>query len=226
MTEADPDILAVLSPRVLISAYAQGAFPMVQDGEVLWFSPEIRGLMPLDERFHISRRLDRTIRSGRFECTVDRCFPAVMDLCAEDREPDGTWISPEMKLAYGRLHRAGLAHSVEVWPAGRVGRGRPAGGLYGVTLGAAFFAESMFHRVTDAGKVAVVHLVERLRSGGFLFCDVQWTTPNLRRFGAYDVPRQEYLALLERALRLQCHFAPGPDAERKDENHLSSDTTG
>ena len=207
MTETDPDILAVLSPRVLISAYAQGIFPMVQDGEVLWFSPEMRGLMPLDERFHVSRRLGRTIRRGLFECTVDRCFSTVMDLCAENRQPDGTWISAEMKVAYGRLHRAGLAHSVEAWPAGQVGRGMPAGGLYGVTLGAAFFAESMFHRVTDAGKVALAHLVERLRSRGFLFCDVQWTTANLRRFGAYDVPCDGYLALLAQALDTPRDFA-------------------
>ena len=163
--------------------------------------------MPLDQRFHVSRRLARTIRAGTFACTVDACFGAVMDLCAKDRLPDGTWISPEMKVAYGRLHEAGLAHSVEVWPAGQVGPGMPAGGLYGVTLGGAFFAESMFHRVTDAGKVAVVHLVERLRERGFLFCDVQWTTDNLRRFGAYDVPRDEYLDLLARALKLPCDFA-------------------
>jgi len=207
MPELDPDILAVLSPEVLISAYAQGVFPMVQDGEVLWFSPDPRALMPLDDRFHISRSLARTIRSGRFECTVDTCFPVVMDLCAENREPDGTWISVEMKVAYAILHEASLAHSVEAWPAGQVGQGRPVGGLYGVTLGGAFFAESMFHRATDAGKVAVAALVERLRGQGFLFCDVQWTTENLSRFGAYDLPRDEYLALLARALDMPCHFA-------------------
>ena len=207
MSDIDPDILAVLAPRVLFSAYGQGVFPMVQDGEALWFSPDPRGLMPLDGRFHVSRRLARTIRAGKFECTVDTCFGTVMDLCAEDREPDGTWISPEMKVAYGRLHDAGLAHSVETWPAGQVGRGLPAGGLYGVTLGGAFFAESMFHRVTDAGKVALAHLVDRLRECGFSLCDVQWTTNNLRRFGAYDVPRDEYLGLLDRALTLPCTFA-------------------
>ena len=206
MTDIDPDILAALAPRVLVSAYGQGVFPMVQDGEVLWFSPDPRGLMPLDERFHVPRRLARTIRGGRFECTADACFSAVMDLCAENREPDGTWISAEMKVAYGRLHQAGLAHSVEAWPAGKVGLGRPAGGLYGVTLGGAFFAESMFHRVTDAGKVALAHLVERLRERRFVVCDVQWTTENLTRFGAYDVPRDEYLGLLARALRLPRDF--------------------
>jgi len=206
MLEPDPDIMAVLSPRVLISAYAQGLFPMVQDGEVLWFSPAPRALMPLDDRFHVSRSLARTIRRGRFDCTVDTCFSSVMDLCAEDREPDGMWISVEMKLAYTTLHHAGLAHSVEAWPAGQVGQGLPAGGLYGVTLGGAFFAESMFHRATDAGKVALVYLVERLRRRGFAFCDVQWTTENLCRFGAHDLPRDDYLALLAQALDMPCRF--------------------
>ena len=207
MPGPDPDILAALSPQVLISAYSQGVFPMVQDGEVLWFSPDPRGLMPLDDRFHVSRRLRRTVRGGRFECTVDTCFGVVMDLCAENREPDGTWISVEMKVAYTVLHEASLAHSIEAWPAGQVGRGRPVGGLYGVTLGGAFFAESMFHRATDAGKVALAYLVERLRRQGFLFCDVQWTTENLCRFGAYDVPRDEYFALLAKALEMSCQFA-------------------
>jgi len=209
MPDLDADILAVLSPRVLVSAYAQGLFPMVQDGEVLWFSPDPRGLMPLDERFHVARRLERTVRSGKFECTIDRCFAAVMDLCAENREPDGTWISVEMHVAYRALHTMGLAHSVEAWPAGQVGVGGPAGGLYGVTLGGAFFAESMFHRTTDAGKVALVTLVEHLRERGFLFCDVQWTTENLRRFGAYDLARDDYLALLAQALEMTCAFDGG-----------------
>ena len=207
MPEPNADILAVLSPQVLVSAYAQGVFPMVQDGEVLWFSPDPRGLMPLDDRFHVPRRLARTIRNGRFECTVDACFPTVMDLCAENRGPDGEWISVEMKVAYTILHEAGLAHSVEAWPAGQVGLGRPVGGLYGVTLGGAFFAESMFHRARDAGKVAVAYLINRLRERGFLFCDVQWTTENLCRFGAYDLPRDEYLALLAQALDISRPFA-------------------
>lgn len=205
--EIDPDILASLSPRVLVSAYARGIFPMVQDGEVLWFSPDPRGLMPLDQRFHVARRLAATIRGGGFECTIDRCFATVMDLCAERHEPDGVWISAEMKVAYCHLHEAGLAHSVEAWPAGQVARDRPVGGLYGVTLGAGFFAESMFHTTANAGKVALVYLVERLRQRGFVFCDVQWTTDLLRRFGAYDMPRDEYLELLARALGLQRDLA-------------------
>lgn len=201
-----PDILEALSIERLVAAYSRGLFPMVQDEELMWFSPELRGLLPLDERFHVSRRLRQTIRRGRFVCTVNRCFPDVIGLCAA-RPDNETWISPEMRVAYGLLHAGGLAHSVEAWPADHVGEGDPAGGLYGVTIGGAFFAESMFHRVTDAGKVAVVFLVERLRQRGFLLCDVQWTTPNLRRFGAFDMPRDEYLALLTLALDRKCSFA-------------------
>ncbi len=200
--EVDPAILAQLQPRRLVLAYAQGVFPMVQEGELSWFCPDPRGLMPLDERFHVARRLARTVRGGRFACTVDRCFDTVVRLCGQrpGASEAETWISPEVRVAYGWLHRLGLAHSVEVWPAGAVGAGEPAGGLYGVALGGAFFAESMFHRVTDAGKVALVHLVDRLRRGGFALCDVQWTTDNLRRFGAHDLPRAEYLSLLATAL--------------------------
>lgn len=200
MDPCDPDILEALRPRNLLLAYAQGVFPMVEDGELMWFSPDPRGLMPLDDRFHISRSLRRTIRSGTFVCTRDRCFPRIMELCGDRPTGEGTWISPEMLTAYTDLHRLGFAHSVEAWPAGRVGIGDPVGGAYGVAIGGAFFAESMFHRQTDAGKVALAHLVAALRNAGFLFCDVQWTTPNLRRFGAVDMPRSEYMALLSEAL--------------------------
>jgi len=199
------DILGVLTPGNLAMAYAHGVFPMVEDGELLWFSPDPRGLMPIDELFHVSRRLRRTIRSGRLACTIDRCFDRVVAACAA-REGEPTWISPEIRLAYDRLHRLGLAHSVETWRAGSVGRGAPVGGLYGVTLGGAFFAESMFHTVTDAGKVALVHLVERLSARGFRLCDVQWFTENLRRFGAYEVSRAEYLAAVTEAIGLKRSF--------------------
>jgi len=200
--EPDPEILAELSPEKLLWAYAHGVFPMVDNGALLWFSPDPRGLLPLDGRFHVSRSLRRTIRQGRFECTVDKCFAAVMDLCSEGRD-EGTWISPEMKAAYGRLHDLGFAHSVEAWPAGRVGQGAPAGGLYGVSIGAAFFAESMFHRQTDAGKVALAYLVERLIERGYAICDVQWTTDNLRRFGAFDIQRDQYLDMLVEAVSIK-----------------------
>ena len=200
--ETDRQILAALSPEDLVQAYTHGVFPMVESGRLLWFSPDPRGLLPLDERFHVPRRLARTIRSGRFTCTINRCFSQVVRLCA--RRPDNapTWISPEVHAAYGRLHQLGLAHSVEAWPAGGTDSGTPAGGLYGVAIGGAFFAESMFHTVTDAGKVALLHLIERLKEQGFTLCDVQWTTPNLRRFGAFDVPRSRYLGVLAKAVQL------------------------
>jgi len=203
--EPDAEILAELAPEKLLWAYSQGVFPMIDDGELLWFSPNPRGLLPLDGRFHVSRSLGRTIASGAFECTVDKCFGAIMDLCG--RRDEGTWITAEMKLAYGRLHELGLAHSVEAWPVGRVGQGEPVGGVYGLSIGGAFFAESMFHRATDAGKVALVYLVKRLAGRGFVMCDVQWTTDNLRRFGAFDMTREQYLGMLVRAVSAECSFA-------------------
>jgi len=199
----DPDILNELSPPNLVLAYAQGLFPMVERGRLMWFSPDPRGVMPLDDRFHVPRRLARTIRGGRFVCTLDRCFDEVVRLCAERPGGEPTWISPEMRVAYGRLHELGLAHSFEAWPAGAAGAGAPAGGLYGVALGGAFFGESMFHRQTDAGKIALVHSVERLRRCGFVLYDVQWTTDDLSRHGAYEMHRDEYLALLAEAIRLE-----------------------
>lgn len=204
--QPDPEIMASLRPEMLISAYAQGIFPMVQDGELMWFRPQRRGLLPLDERFHISRSLARTIARGRFECTINRGFDDVIRLCAD--RPDGipTWISPEIRLAYIRLHELGLAHSIEAWPAEKAGSGEPAGGLYGVSLGGAFFGESMFHTVTDAGKVALVHCVEHLRKRGFALLDIQWTTPNLLRFGAYEVPHEQYAEMLREAIESKVRF--------------------
>ena len=204
--QPDPDIMASLRPEMLISAYAQGMFPMVQDGELMWFRPQQRGLMPLDERFHISRSLARTIARGRLVCTIDRSFDDVVRLCAERPDGSQTWISPEIRLAYARLHELGLAHSIEAWPAEKAGRGEPVGGLYGVALGGAFFGESMFHTVTDAGKVALVYCVEHLRRRGFALLDIQWTTPNLRRFGAYEVPHRRYRAMLRKAINMQVRF--------------------
>ena len=204
--QPDPDIMAWLRPEILISAYAQGMFPMMQDGELMWFRPKRRGLMPLDDRFHVSRSLARTIARGRLVCTIDRSFDYVVRLCAD--RPDGlqTWISPEILLAYARLHELGLAHSIEAWPVEKAGRGEPVGGLYGVALGGAFFGESMFHTVTDAGKVALVYCVEHLRRRGFALLDIQWTTPNLRRFGAYEVPHRRYLAMLRKAIESKVLF--------------------
>jgi len=208
MGESAPDrIHPELRPRRLLAAYASGAFPMGDDDDpsrMLWFSPDPRGVLPLDERFHVPRRLGRVIRSGRFTCTIDRAFGAVMRACGERDE--GTWISEYFLAAYGRLAELGFAHSVEAWPAGAVGAGEPVGGVYGVAIAGAFFAESMFHRTTDAGKVALAHLVAHLRGAGFRLLDVQWTTPHLRSLGACDISRDEYLGLLAEALAAPARF--------------------
>lgn len=199
-----------LRPRALVAAYASGAFPMPDPDDqsrILWFCPHPRTLLPLDDRFHVPRRLRRTIRQSRYVCTIDRAFADVMRACAERAE--GTWITQDFLAAYARLHELGLAHSVEVWPAGKAPPGHsgpPAGGLYGVALGGAFFAESMFHRKSGAGNAALVHLVEHLRRQGFALCDVQWTTAHLRGFGAFEMPRVEYLALLAEALGRRVNF--------------------
>jgi leucyl/phenylalanyl-tRNA--protein transferase len=185
---------------LLVAAYQAGYFPMgMDDGEIGWFSPDPRGILPLDA-FHVSRRLARVLRSGRFTVTTDRAFRRVMESCAADRD-EGTWINDEILDVYGQLHARRLAHSVEVWLDGDL-----VGGLYGVCLGGAFFGESMFHRVTDASKVALASLVEHLRKREFLLLDTQWTTPFLETFGAQEIPREEYLARLETALGASCRF--------------------
>jgi leucyl/phenylalanyl-tRNA--protein transferase len=190
----------MIPSSLLVRAYRAGIFPMGMDeGEIGWFSPDPRGILPLDS-FRISTRLARVVRRGAFEITVDRDFPAVMRACAEDRE-EGTWISDEILESYVALHRKGLAHSVECWRGGAL-----AGGLYGVHLGGAFFGESMFHRVTDASKVALVALVERLRHRRFSLLDIQWVTPHLAQFGAIAIPRADYLGRLERALEDEREF--------------------
>jgi leucyl/phenylalanyl-tRNA---protein transferase len=190
----------MLSPSLLVAAYEAGYFPMaMDDGEIQWYSPDPRGVLPL-ERFHAPRRLLRVIRSGRFEISVDRAFRQVMEACAADRD-DGTWISGEILESYCVLHEHGLAHSVEAWAGDEL-----AGGLYGVALNGAFFGESMFHRVSDASKVALWALVTHLRERGFSLLDIQWRTPFLERFGAVEIPRDEYLAALARALASDTHF--------------------
>ncbi|HSF99693.1 MAG TPA: leucyl/phenylalanyl-tRNA--protein transferase [Vicinamibacterales bacterium] len=189
-----------IDTALLIRAYSAGVFPMaLDDGQIGWFSPDPRGILPL-EAFRIPSRLARVIRQGRFEVTIDREFAAVMRHCAE-RPDDGTWISDEILASYIALHERGLAHSVETWQAGKL-----VGGLYGVHLGGAFFGESMFHRVTDASKVALAALVERLQARGFTLLDIQWVTPHLSRFGAVEIPRREYLQRLQDALRQDCSF--------------------
>jgi len=194
----------MIDPETLVSAYASGWFPMaVEGGEIRWFSPDPRGIIPLDT-FQIPRRLARTWRAGRFEIAIDRGFAEVMAACAtitRDPEDPGTWITQEIVDSYVALHRLGLAHSVEAWRGGQL-----AGGLYGVALGGAFFGESMFHRETDASKIALIALVERLNARGFRLLDTQWSTPHLEQFGAIEIPRREYLRRLDRALRATCTF--------------------
>ena len=188
----------------LVSAYASGWFPMaVGDGGIRWFSPDPRGIIPLDG-FHVPRRLLRVIRRGEFTIHVDRAFDSVIRACAEaerEGEGSGTWIDAEIYESYCALHEAGYAHSVEAWEDDRL-----AGGLYGVAIGGAFFGESMFHHVTDASKIALVALVERLRQRGYTLLDTQWTTGHLEQFGAIEIPRRRYLALLAEALRRDCAF--------------------
>jgi leucyl/phenylalanyl-tRNA---protein transferase len=195
----------MLSIDLLVSAYASGWFPMaVGEGDIRWFSPEPRGIIPLDA-FHVSRRLTRVIRRGTFQIEINRSFEEVIRACAlAEREPDdaGTWIDQEIFESYCALHEAGFAHSVEAWQGGKL-----AGGLYGVALGGAFFGESMFHHVTDASKVALAALVERLRLRGFTLLDTQWTTAHLEQFGAIEIPRARYLRKLGEALRLDVSFA-------------------
>ena len=194
----------MLPVDLLVSAYASGWFPMaVGEGDIRWFSPDPRGVIPLDT-FHVSRRLARVVRRGDFEIAVDRRFEDVIRACAlaeRDAEDAGTWIDDEILQSYCALHEAGFAHSVEVWQNGRL-----AGGLYGVALGGAFFGESMFHHVTDASKVALVILVERLRTRGFTLLDTQWTTEHLEQFGAIEIPRARYLRLLSESLQLDRAF--------------------
>jgi leucyl/phenylalanyl-tRNA--protein transferase len=184
----------VIEPALLVQAYRQGIFPMaLEDDEIGWFSPDPRGILPLD-RVHTPARLARVIRSGRFEVAIDRDFEGVMRACAADRE-DGTWISEEIVESYVALHQLGMAHSIEAWREGRL-----AGGLYGVHLGGAFFGESMFHHETDASKVALMALASRMRERGLSLLDIQWVTPHLAQFGAIEVPREDYLRRLSEVI--------------------------
>ncbi|MFS0735532.1 leucyl/phenylalanyl-tRNA--protein transferase [Sphingomonas sp. 1P06PA] len=190
--------MAVLDPDLLLKAYAIGVFPMADSRaaqEVFWVEPKQRGILPLDE-FRLSRSLARTIRSDRFHVTRDRAFARVVAHCAEATElrPD-TWINPDIEAAYATLHARGHAHSIEAWAGDEL-----VGGLYGVTLGGAFFGESMFSRARDASKVALAHLVARLRFGGFRLLDCQFITPHLASLGAIEIGRDAYVSLLDSAL--------------------------
>ena len=169
----------------------------MDDGEIAWFSPDPRAIVPL-ESFRVPHGLRRTLKKRRFEVRVDTAFEEVIRRCAERPE---TWINEEIIVSYVNLHRLGHAHSVEAWCDGQLG-----GGLYGVALGGAFFGESMFHEVTDASKVALHALVERLLQRGFVLLDTQWTTPHLLNFGAVEIPRAIYRQRLEQALELNARF--------------------
>ena len=189
-----------MTTELLLRAYRLGHFPMgMDDGTLRWFSPDPRTLMPLDDRFHVSHGLRRVLKKGRYAITVDADFEGVIQACAAVH--GRTWISPEILRSYCRLHRDGHAHSVEARIDGVL-----AGGLYGVHVGGAFFGESMFHHATDASKVALVALVARLRAGGFVLLDTQWTTRHLLQFGVFEIRRDEYLRRLEEALRLERRF--------------------
>jgi leucyl/phenylalanyl-tRNA---protein transferase len=194
-----------LKPEMLLAAYAQGLFPMGErrdDPTLYWVSPEMRGILPLD-RFHVPRRLARTLRAGRFTVSFDRAFGPVMEECAAPRAGrEQSWINSEIMRLYGALFAGGHAHSVECW------RGTTlVGGLYGLQLGAAFFGESMFSVERDASKVALVHLVAALTKGGFTLLDTQFLTAHLARFGAVEIPRAEYLLLLQDAIRRDAVWA-------------------
>ncbi len=197
-----------ITPEVLLRAYACGIFPMAEsadDPTLFWVEPEIRGVIPFD-RFRISSRLARTVRSDVFSVTVDTAFKAVIAGCAAPQPGrDDTWINKRIRDLYVGLHELGHAHSVEVWLDDEL-----VGGLYGVSLGRAFFGESMFHRSRDASKVALVHLVARLIAGGFTLLDTQYVTEHLRSFGAVEIPRRRYRALLDRALAAPADFGKLP----------------
>lgn len=197
-----PDPVDPITPEILLRAYAMGIFPMAEardDPEIHWVDPRRRGVLPLDG-FHLSRSLARRMRREGFTVTADRAFDAVVTACAEREE---TWISQRIQRLYAALHQMGNAHSVEVWQGDRL-----VGGVYGVTLGAAFFGESMFSRVTDASKVALAHAVDRLRAGGFQLFDTQFLTPHLASLGGIEVPRAAYHRMLAAALDEKATFDP------------------
>ncbi len=193
-----------LTPEILLAAYAEGMFPMAErrgDPDLYWISPEARGIIPLDG-FHVPRRLARTVKSDRFEVTTDMAFGAVIRACAAPSPGrNESWINEEIVSLYTSLHLLGHAHSIECRSEGRL-----VGGLYGVTLGAAFFGESMFSHERDASKVALVHLVARLIGGGFKLLDAQFLTAHLARFGALEIPRADYLARLHDAISHKAEF--------------------
>ena len=190
--------MSSINPEFLLQAYRIGIFPMaMEQGEIGWFSPDPRGIIPL-ESFHQTKSLKRVVASKKFEIRINSAFSEVIDGCAER---DETWIDETVRESYVTLNANGYAHSVETWYEGEL-----AGGLYGVAIGGAFFGESMFSRKTDASKVALVALVEHLNKRKFMLLDTQWTTPHLRKFGAVDIPKSDYIKKLNQAIKLEISF--------------------
>jgi leucyl/phenylalanyl-tRNA--protein transferase len=188
--------------ELVLNAYCAGAFPMGGPrGEISWYSPDPRCIIPLDA-FHVPKTLAKTVRRGVFEIRINSAFPEVLAACGKRSE--GTWITPRIARLYGDLFEAGYAQSMEAWKDGNL-----VGGLYGVTIGAAFFGESMFHRATDASKVALVALIERLRARDYRLLDTQWQTAHLMRFGAAEISREEYVRRLQAAIVLPRSFVDG-----------------
>ncbi len=200
-----------ITPDILLKAYAAGVFPMSEgadDPGLFWVDPERRGIMPLD-RFHVPRRLARTIRQDPFTVRTDTDFEQVIDACAEARHGRGeTWINSRIRNLYGELFRMGHVHTVEAWEGTKL-----VGGLYGVALGRAFFGESMFHRAQDASKIALVHLAARLISGGYMLLDTQFLTDHLSQFGTTEIDRDDYRAMLALALEQGSGRWPSPADE-------------
>jgi leucyl/phenylalanyl-tRNA--protein transferase len=188
----------MIPPELLLQGYRLGVFPMaMEDESIAWFSPDPRAIIPLED-FHVPHGLRRQWRRKVFEIQVDNRFGEIIRACAKRKD---TWINQEIIESYERLHELGYAHSVEAWSKNRL-----AGGLYGVAIGGAFFGESMFHRVTDASKIALVALVEHLRARKFVLLDTQWLTPHLARFGAIEISRKHYLRRLREAVELPRKF--------------------
>ncbi|WP_417318325.1 leucyl/phenylalanyl-tRNA--protein transferase [Emcibacter sp.] len=210
-----------ITAELLLHAYSQGIFPMGESAdsdEIFWVDPELRGIFPF-ERFHVPSRLARKIRKQPFEIRLDTAFRDVMKACAEtipDTERDNTWINDTILDRYYELFKMGFAHSVECWREDKL-----VGGLYGVSIGGAFCGESMFHKETDASKVALVYLVARLKKAGYTLLDTQFVTDHLEKFGAVEIPRMEYKARLARALELEPDFySLGGDASPETILHL------
>lgn len=208
-----------LTPQLLLGAYASGIFPMAEnrnDPDLYWIDPDRRGILPLDQ-FHIPRRLRRTLRNEPYEVRCNTDFISVVSECAApSRHRPETWINTEIEALYGALHDMGFAHSVECWQTDSSGR-RLVGGLYGVALGGAFFGESMFSRARDASKVALCHLVARLRLGGFTLLDTQFVTDHLSQFGVIEIDRADYKERLAEALQREARFQPELDDSALDE---------